>query len=136
MNKTSKSFATLIAATAVAVGGVALAQSPAATPSSTDAMPKTSPPGAGCTATGNAMSAGNLGGTATNKECNTAAPANRAAQAAPAAAATTTTTTTESTASPSASTSPSTSSMAASTPPASDTGAAAAPKRVARADRG
>lgn len=133
MNKTSKSIASLIAATAVAAGGIALAQSPAATTSS-DVPPKTSTPGAGCTATGNAMSAGNLGNTPTGK-CDPAAAA--ATTAVPAAASTTTTTTTESAPAPSASTAPTPdTSMAATTPPPAAAPAAPAPQRVARADRG
>lgn len=134
MNKTSKSFASLLAATAVAAGGIALAQSPAAT-TSPDVPPKSSTPGAGCTATGNAMSAGNLGGTPTNRECNPAAtPA--AAAAAPAAAPAAAATTTEPAPSPSASANTSPSPPVASTAPAPATASAAPPQRVARADRG
>jgi len=128
MNKMT--FATLAAAAALA-GGVAFAQS-------SDVQPKSSTPGAGCTATGNAMSAGNLGGTATNKNCNTtgviaATPVQSGAVAAtPVQSGTVATPAAPATASTDTTTSSSTSSMAAA--PSTDT--TTAPKRVARADRG
>jgi hypothetical protein len=128
MNKRSTMLATLIAV-ALSAGGFALAQT------SPDVQPKTSTPGAGCTATGNAMSAGNLGGTPTNKNCETPRPAAAAvatpatvAQPAPAPAA-----------APAAAPAD-TGSVAATTPaPAAAPAAPApapAPARVARADRG
>jgi hypothetical protein len=129
--KMNKTLAALAAASSLALGGFALAQSPGAAGGS-DAQPKTSTPGAGCTATGNAMSAGNLGGNATNKNCDstntTAATPAPATAAAPATVAPDT----------SSSSAPST---AAAAPASTDTTAstaspAPAPKRVARADRG
>ncbi len=86
------SLTTLIAAATLAFGGVVIAQ-------------PTSTPGAGCTATANAMRGGNLGGSASDAGCTTAGAKNAtapvaapvAATAMPAAApvmATTTTTTT------------------------------------------
>ena len=51
-------FTSLAAAAAFAASGIVLAQSTAPTTS----YPPTSTPGAGCTATGNAMRGGNLGG--------------------------------------------------------------------------
>ena len=89
---TKLTFNALIAAATLAAAGVAMAQ----------ANPPTSTPGAGCTATANAMRGGNLGGSATNKDCvspgasTAAAPA--ATTAAPATTASTTTSATESTA--------------------------------------
>jgi hypothetical protein len=69
----------LVAGVALAAGGVALAQS--------TANPPTSTPGAGCTATGNAMRGGNLGGEPMATGCPQGATAGTAA-AAPAAPAT------------------------------------------------
>ncbi|WP_395686206.1 hypothetical protein [Caenimonas koreensis] len=63
---------TLAAAATMAVGGLAIAQG----------NPVTSTPGAGCTATANAMRGGNLGGSATNKDC-VSNPAPTAAAPAP-----------------------------------------------------
>lgn len=61
-------LSTVIALAAVASAGMTVAQ--------------TSTPGAGCTATANAMRGGNLGGSATNKDCVTT-PASTAAMPAP-----------------------------------------------------
>jgi hypothetical protein len=105
---TKITLSTLIAAATLAAGGFAVAQS----------TPPTSTPGAGCTATANAMRGGNLGGQATNKECGTADTAKTAA--APAGPATTETTT---------------SAGAADSSTMGNTGATAAPARVAKADR-
>jgi hypothetical protein len=96
---------TLIAAASLTAAGFAIAQ----------ANPPTSTAGAGCTATANAMRGGNLGSTATNKDCVSASASTAAAPAA-------TTTTTE--VAPSTTTSSS-----------SDMGAPAAPTRMAKADR-
>ena len=52
------SLTTLVAAATLAIGGIAVAQTPIT--QSADAPSSTA--GAGCTATGNAMRAGNLGG--------------------------------------------------------------------------
>ena len=74
----------LIMAAPLALGGVAIAQT---TPSVQTPNVQTSTPGAGCTATGNAMRAGNLGGGPSSTACATQASANTAA-AAPATATT------------------------------------------------
>jgi hypothetical protein len=66
-------FTSLAAAAAIAAGGVALAQ--------TTANPPTSTPGAGCTATGNAMRGGNLGGAPMATGCPQGATAGTAAVA-------------------------------------------------------
>ncbi len=63
------SLTTLIAAATLAAGGVALAQT----------TPQTSTAGAGCTATGNAMKAGNLGGSPSKTACATKASETTAA---------------------------------------------------------
>lgn len=73
---TKLSFTTLIAAATLGFGGFAMAQ-------------PTSTPGAGCTATANAMRGGNLGSSPTDAACTTAG----SKAATPAAAAATTTTT-------------------------------------------
>ena len=73
---TKFTFTAIVAAATLATAGFAVAQ--------------TSTPGAGCTATANAMRGGNLGGDATNKDC-VSATAKSAAM--PAAASTTTTST-------------------------------------------
>ncbi|WP_048439437.1 hypothetical protein [Caenimonas sp. SL110] len=103
----------LIAAATLAAGGFAVAQS----------NPPTSTPGAGCTATANAMKGGNLGGTATNKDC-VSSPATTAVVPAPA---------------PMVSTTPAPAPMVANTPAPAPMVAQAparpAPMRVARADR-
>jgi hypothetical protein len=123
MKKMNRYLTMLATAGALAAGGFAWAQT-------TDANappPKSSTPGAGCTATGNAMAAGNLGGNATNKDCNTtgttaATTTTGATAAAPAAAP-----------APATAAAPSTSTNdVAAAPAPSDN----APKRVARADRG
>jgi hypothetical protein len=77
--KTNMSLTTLIGAAALVIGSVAVAQS------TTGAPPPTSTAGNGCTATGNAMKGGNLGGQASSIACDEKAKT----------AATTTTTTTE-----------------------------------------
>jgi hypothetical protein len=66
-------FTSLAAAAALTAGGVALAQS--------TANPPTSTPGAGCTATGNAMRGGNLGGPPMATGCPQGATAGTAAVA-------------------------------------------------------
>jgi hypothetical protein len=117
---TKMSLATLLAAAALAAGGVAFAQ----------ANPQTSTAGNNCTATGNAMRGGNLGGQPSNTACTDRPAANAAAPAATTAAPMAATTTP-----------PSGSNMGAA--PAADTTATAAPAapapaapmRVARADR-
>lgn len=76
MNNTKISLTTLIAGATLAFAGVAMAQ----------ANPPTSTPGAGCTATANAMRGGNLGSSPSDTACTTAG-----AKAAAAPAATTTT---------------------------------------------
>ncbi len=114
MNKSTLS--TLIAAATLAVSGIAFAQ--------TTANPPTSTPGAGCTATANAMKGGNLGGSPSDTAC-TSAGARATAAAAPAPA-TTAAATTDAT--PMANSSAKSSSMGAAP-------AKAAPMRVARADR-
>lgn len=118
MNQLKFSLAGLITVAALAAGGVAVAQ-------------PTSTAGNGCTATANAMKGGNLGGTASSKECGTTPVANTAV--APAAQMTTqaapmTTTTTNSTKSDTAMTG--SSSMGGSAPMATSR-----PTRVARAAR-
>jgi hypothetical protein len=75
----------LIMAAPLALGGIAIAQT---TPTVETPNAQTSTPGAGCTATGNAMRAGNLGGGPSSAACATQASANTAA-AAPATTATT-----------------------------------------------
>ena len=115
---TKTSLSALVAAVALIASGIAMAQ----------ANPPTSTPGAGCTATANAMKGGNLGGTASpNINCGPGtaptaaaapAPAPIAAQPAPAA--------------------DTTASKTATTADSSAMGAAPAPvrkTRVARADR-
>jgi hypothetical protein len=125
--KMNKTLAALAAASTLAFGGYALAQSAGGATGSDAPPPKSSTPGAGCTATGNAMSAGNLGGNATNKNCDSS---NTTAATA---------TTSSTAAAPAATTSPSSGSVATA-PATSDTTTASsantAPKRVARADRG
>ena len=111
---TKLSLTTLAAAAAFALAGVATAQT-----TSAPANPPTSTAGNGCTATGNAMRGGNLGGTATNKDCGT--PATSAAVVAPAATTETTTSTTTS--------------AGAGSAPVEQAPAAAKPVRTARADR-
>lgn len=74
---TKSTLHTLIAVATLAAAGVAFAQS----------QPPTSTPGAGCTATANAMRGGNLGGTATNKDCVSAGAKTAVVPAAPVAAA-------------------------------------------------
>jgi hypothetical protein len=135
MNKST--FATVATAAALAFGGIALAQSPAGTPSSSDVPPKTSTPGAGCTATGNALSGGNLGGPGTSKDCR-----GTTTMGAPAAAAAPATVATPAPA-PAASPAPDTSAQSAAAAPAPSTSTTTAasstpppPQRVARADRG
>ena len=66
---TKFTFTAIVAAATLATAGFAVAQ--------------TSTPGAGCTATANAMRGGNLGGSATNKDC-VSSPASTAAMPAPA----------------------------------------------------
>jgi hypothetical protein len=56
---TKLTLTALAAAATLAIGGIAMGQ----------VNPPTSTPGAGCTATGNAMKGGNLGGSPTNKDC-------------------------------------------------------------------
>ena len=119
--KTTPCLYTLIAAATLAIGGNALAQ----------AGPPTSTAGGGCTATGNAMRGGNLGGHATNTPCGPAAAVAPAiitpvpAAAAPAAPAPVA-------AAPAASTGMGAPAVAAETPAAP---ARSAPVRVAKADR-
>lgn len=124
------SLSTLVAAVAMAAGGVALAQS---TPSSTGDVP-TSTPGAGCTATGNAMRAGNLGGGPSKTACGTTSGSTAAATGS------TTTSSTPMTTSPSASsdtTSSGSSAMGSSAAMADSSSAPArtSSTRVAKADR-
>jgi hypothetical protein len=114
---TKMSLTTLLAAATLAIGGAAIAQ----------ANPQTSTAGNNCTATGNAMRGGNLGGHASNTACTDRPAANAAA---PAAA----------TAAPMAATTPPPASTNMGAAPAADNTAAAAPApaapmRVARADR-
>lgn len=104
-----------IAAATLAAGGLAVAQS----------TPPTSTPGAGCTATANAMKGGNLGGTATNKDC-VSTPATAAA--APSTAPMTT-------AAPAPAPAPMAATPSAPAPMVAETPARPAPMRVARADR-
>lgn len=73
--KTKLTITTLIAAATMAVAGLAIAQG----------QPVTSTAGNGCTATANAMRGGNLGSTATNKDC-VSTPAPMAVAPAPMAA--------------------------------------------------
>jgi hypothetical protein len=110
---TKLTLTALVATATLAIGGFAIAQTPADAPTST--------PGRGCTATANAMRAGNMGASATNKDCVSAPTTTAAAPAAPITQATTA----------SSSDSPTTSSaMGASADTSSP-----APMRVARADR-
>ena len=81
--KTKNTLTALIAAAALSVAGLAVAQSTPKVLSSTA--------GDKCTATGNAMRAGNLGGSPSTTACNDTGNAKTAA--APAATATTDTTT-------------------------------------------
>lgn len=132
-------FASLLAVASLAAGGVALAQTAPA------AGTQSSTPGAGCTATGNAMKSGNLGGGPSGTACNTtgttaatstapaAAPATVATPAPAAAPATAGTDTSAS----SSSTTSSSSTMGASSA-TTDTAAPAPVRktRTARADRG
>jgi hypothetical protein len=100
-------LATLIATT-LAAGGFAIAQT----------NPPSSTPGAGCTATANAMRGGNLGGSPSNIDCAAAGSANTAAAA---------TGTTKAEAAPAASTGTSAMGNSAAKP--------AKPMRVAKSDR-
>lgn len=115
---TKMSLTTLLAAAILAFGGVATAQ-------------PTSTPGAGCTATANAMRGGNLGSSPSDIGCTTAGAKNAAAPvAAPVAA------TAMPAAAPAAA--PVTTTMTTSTAVAADNSGARtvrAPIRVARAPR-
>jgi hypothetical protein len=118
--KTNMSITALIGAAALVIGGVAVAQS------TTGAPPPTSTAGNGCTATGNAMKGGNLGGHASAIACDE--------KGMPVAATRTTTTETASTTSvaPAAAAAPAAAPTAMASP---SEPVRKAPMRVARADR-
>jgi hypothetical protein len=124
---TKTTLSTLIAAAALAAGGLAMAQ----------ADPPSSTPGNNCTATGNAMKGGNMSASPSKSACGPEATANTATVMPAAAPATAAVAPAPAPAAAVATTEPAPSATTADTTSMGNTAAAPAPKRmrVAKADR-